>query len=66
MAGSTAKNKFYIIFTDGKVHDSDIAKDALVAAKSKISGLKVMTIDYDSTTQAKTHLTSISSSTASK
>lgn len=47
-------------------YDCRIAKDALVAAKSKISGLKVMTIDYDSTTQAKTHLTSISSSTASK
>lgn len=53
-------------YTESDEQHSDIAKDALVAAKSKISGLKVMTIDYDSTTQAKTHLTSISSSTASK
>ena len=65
MHGSTSANKFYIILSDGDVHDSSATTQAINSSKSTYSELKVITIGYDTNTVAEQYLRSIATKNCS-
>ena len=65
MAGSTAKNKFYIVLSDGDVFDKDKVLSSLANTKSQYNDIKIITIGYDTDTYTESFLRSIATANAS-
>ena len=61
---STAKNKFFIILTDGEVYSSSKTVNLLNTAKTEVAGLKVITVGYDAGTSGDKFLKEVATKNA--
>ncbi|MBE5935088.1 MAG: VWA domain-containing protein [Lachnospiraceae bacterium] len=64
LRSSQAKNKFFIILSDGEVFDEAAAQNAITDAFTTNPSLKVITIGYDTDTKAENFLRGISTPTS--